>query len=69
MGDGTGEKVKGVAKEALGKVTGDGDLVAEGEQQQAKAQKDQEAERLRAEAAAKQEEAAAHEGEQRRHQD
>ena len=69
MSDGTGEKMKGVAKEAAGKVTGSDDMKHEGEQQQKKAQKDDEASRLEAEAQAKKQEAAGHEGQQRKHQD
>lgn len=64
-----GEKLKGVAKEALGKVTGDDDRVREGEAQQKKAQRDDEADRLAEEAQRKRQQAAGHEGEQRRHQD
>lgn len=64
----TGEKMKGVAKETMGKVTGDDDKVREGESQQKKAQKQDEAERAQAEAERKQQEAAGHEGQQRKHQ-
>jgi hypothetical protein len=39
MADNMGEKMKGVAKETMGKVTGDDDQVREGEAQQKKAQK------------------------------
>jgi uncharacterized protein YjbJ (UPF0337 family) len=69
MADSMGEKVKGVAKETAGKVTGDDDQVREGEAQQKKAQKDDEAERAQAEADRKTMEAAGHEGEQRKHED
>jgi uncharacterized protein YjbJ (UPF0337 family) len=68
MADNTGEKMKGVAKETMGKVTGDDDQVREGEQQQKKAQKGDEAERAQAEADRKTQEAAGHEGEQRKRQ-
>lgn len=69
MADNMGEKMKGVAKESMGKVTGDDDQVREGEAQQKKAQKDDEAERAQAEADRKTQEAAGHEGEQRKRQD
>lgn len=69
MSDSTGEKMKGVAKEAAGKVTGSDEMKHEGEQQQKKAQKDDEASRLEAEAQAKKQQAAGHEGQQRKHQD
>lgn len=65
----TGEKVKGLAKESLGKVTGDEDKIKEGEAQQKKAQKTDEAERLAAEAEQKEAEAAGYKGEQMKHQD
>lgn len=65
----TGEKIKGVAKEAVGKATGDDDRVREGEAQQKKAQKSDEADRLEAEAAQKRNEQAGHKGEQVKHQD
>jgi uncharacterized protein YjbJ (UPF0337 family) len=69
MADNMGEKIKGVAKESMGKVTGDDDQVREGEAQQKKAQKGDEAERAQAEADRKTMEAAGHEGEQRKRQD
>jgi uncharacterized protein YjbJ (UPF0337 family) len=65
----TGEKLKGIAKETFGKVTGDDDAVREGEAQQKKAQKSDEAERLEAEAQQKRNEQAGHKGEQTKHQD
>ncbi len=68
VSDNTGEKIKGVAKEAAGKVTGSDEMKHEGEQQQKKAQKDDEAARLEAEAQAKKQQAAGHEGQQRKHQ-
>jgi uncharacterized protein YjbJ (UPF0337 family) len=68
VSEGTGEKMKGVAKEAAGKVTGSDDMKHEGEQQQKKAQKDDEASRLADEAQRKQQEAAGHEGQQRKHE-
>lgn len=69
MPDSQSEKVKGVAKETVGKVTGKDDVQAEGEQQQKKAQKDEEAQRLEEQAKAKKQEAAGHEGQQRKHED
>jgi uncharacterized protein YjbJ (UPF0337 family) len=69
MADNMGEKMKGVAKETMGKVTGDDDQVREGEAQQKKAQKSDEAERAQAEADRRTQEAAGHEGEQRKRQD
>jgi uncharacterized protein YjbJ (UPF0337 family) len=68
MADNMGEKMKGVAKETMGKVTGDDDQAREGEQQQKKAQKSDEADRAQAEADRKTQEAAGHEGEQRKRQ-
>jgi uncharacterized protein YjbJ (UPF0337 family) len=68
MADSMGEKIKGVAKESMGKVTGDDDQVREGEAQQKKAQKGDEADRAQAEADRKTQEAAGHEGEQRKRQ-
>jgi uncharacterized protein YjbJ (UPF0337 family) len=67
-GDNVGEKIKGVGKGAVGKVTGDSDTVAAGEAQQKKAQKADEAERLEAEAQQKRNEEAGHKGEQTRNQ-
>jgi uncharacterized protein YjbJ (UPF0337 family) len=67
--DGIGEKLKGVAKEATGRVIGDHDLQREGEAQQKKAHDAAEAERLEREAAAKRAEAADHAVEQRSNQD
>ncbi len=61
------ENLKGTAKEAIGKATGSDELAKEGEAQQKKAQKSEEAERLEQEAAEKKVEAAGHAGEQRRH--
>lgn len=66
---GMAEKFKGVAKEAAGKVTGDDELTREGEAQQKKAQKADEAERLEQEAAHKRQQEAGHEGQQRSQQD
>ncbi len=68
-GDNVGDKLKGVAKETVGKVTGSDDKVKEGEAQQKKAQKADEAERLEAEAAQKKREQAGHKGEEVKHQD
>lgn len=64
-----GEKIKGVAKEATGKLTGEKKLQREGEAQQAKAQKRDEAEEAELEAQRKRQEAAGHKGEQIRKQD
>jgi uncharacterized protein YjbJ (UPF0337 family) len=68
VSDGTGEKMKGVAKETVGKVTGSEEMRAAGEQQQKKAQKDEEARRLQEEAETKKREAAGHLGHQRRNE-
>lgn len=62
------EKVKGTAKEVAGKSTGSDELAREGQQQQKKAQKEEEAERLEQKARQKEQEAAGHEGQQRKHQ-
>lgn len=61
-----GDKAKGVAKEAAGKMTGNEDLQREGEAEQKQAQKREEAERLEEEAAHKRRQAAGHKGEQTR---
>ncbi len=66
---GMGEKVAGVAKEAAGKATGQDDLEHEGEAQQKKAQKADEAQRLEDEAEQKRAEQAGHKGDEMRHQD
>lgn len=68
-GDNVGEKIKGVAKEAAGKITGDEDATREGEAQQKKAHKADEAERLENEAEQKRREETGHKGEQVRNQD
>lgn len=68
-GDNVGEKIKGVAKETAGKVTGDDETVREGEAQQKKAQKSDEADRLEAEAEQKRREEAGAKGTQVRNQD
>jgi uncharacterized protein YjbJ (UPF0337 family) len=62
------EKVKGTAKEAVGKTTGSDELAKEGEAQQKKAQKSQEADRLEQEAAQKKQQAAGHAGEEAKRQ-
>jgi uncharacterized protein YjbJ (UPF0337 family) len=62
-----GDKIKGVGKEAMGKVTGDEDTEREGEAQQKKAQKAEEAERLEQEAATKRNQEAGHKGEETKH--
>jgi uncharacterized protein YjbJ (UPF0337 family) len=64
----TGEKLKGVAKETVGDATGNEDMKHEGEAQQKKAQKSDEAERLEQEAAEKRNEAAGQQGEQTKRQ-
>jgi uncharacterized protein YjbJ (UPF0337 family) len=64
----TGEKLKGVAKETVGDAVGNDDMKHEGEAQQKKAQKSDEAERLEEQAAEKRNEAAGHKGDQSRHQ-
>jgi uncharacterized protein YjbJ (UPF0337 family) len=56
-GENIGDKVKGLAKEAVGKIAGE-DMEREGEAQQKKAQKADEAERAEEEAAAKRQEQA-----------
>ena len=63
-----GEKAKGIAKEAFGKATDDENTKKEGEAQQAKAQKKDEAEEAELEAARKRNEAAGHKGEQLRNE-
>lgn len=67
--DGMGEKMKGTAKEAMGKMTGDESKEREGEHQQMKAQKSQEADRAEEEAAAKRRDEASHEDQQRTHEE
>jgi uncharacterized protein YjbJ (UPF0337 family) len=62
---GTGEKLKGAAKEAYGDVTGQEDKEREGEQQQKKAQKAEEARRAEDEADRKRSEASGHKGEEK----
>jgi uncharacterized protein YjbJ (UPF0337 family) len=64
-----GDKAKGVAKEAMGKLTDDEKRKKEGEAQQAKAQKRDEAEEAELEAQRKRQEAAGHKGTEARHQD
>lgn len=59
-GDETIEKVKGVAKEVVGKATGSDEMAQEGQAQQRKAQKQEEAERLEREAQRKKQQAAGH---------
>ena len=67
--DNTFEKIKGTAKEAAGKLAGKDDTVAEGEQQQKKAQKDEEAKRLEDEAQRRRAESAGHKAQERRESD
>jgi|GEM_PF-6651092 len=66
---GMGEKLKGTAKEAAGKVMGDEETEREGEAQQKRAQKAEEAERHEEEAERKRAEEAGHKGQQARHED
>jgi uncharacterized protein YjbJ (UPF0337 family) len=68
MSEGVPEKLKGIAKEAAGRVAADDELERAGKAQQAKAQRAEEAERLEQEAAEKRSQAAQHEREQRRRQ-
>ena len=67
MTDSMGDKLKGVGKEAMGKVTGNEDTEREGEAQQKKAQKADEAERLEEEAEHKRRQEAGHKGEETKH--
>jgi uncharacterized protein YjbJ (UPF0337 family) len=64
----TGEKLKGVAKETMGDAVGNEEMKHEGEAQQKKAQKSDEAERLEEQAAQKRNEAAGHKGEESKRQ-
>jgi len=66
-GDSMGDKIKGVAKEAGGKITGDDSMEREGEAQQKKAQKQDEAERLEDAAAEKKAAARDEKVEEKRH--
>lgn len=68
MSEQMGEKLKGLAKEVAGEATGSEELEREGEEQQKKAHKTEEAEDLEREATRKRVEAARHEGAQRAHQ-
>lgn len=63
------EKAKGLAKEAVGKLSGDERRTREGEAQQAKAQKRDEAEEAELQAQQKRQQAAGHKGEEARHQE
>jgi uncharacterized protein YjbJ (UPF0337 family) len=62
------EDVKGKAKEAVGAVTGNDDLEAEGEAQQRKAEAERDVAKKEAEADKARATAEAHEAEQRAHQ-
>lgn len=62
-GDNFIDKAKGIAKEAVGKVSGKRDVERAGEEEQKEAHKSEEAERLEAEAQQKRNEAAGHQGE------
>jgi uncharacterized protein YjbJ (UPF0337 family) len=64
----TGDKLKGVAKETMGDAVGNEEMKHEGEAQQKKAQKSDEAERLEEQAAQKRNEAAGHKGEESKRQ-
>jgi uncharacterized protein YjbJ (UPF0337 family) len=66
---GMGEKIKGTAKEAAGKLMGDEDTEREGEAQQKRAQKSDEAARHEEEAERKRAEQAGYKGEQVRRED
>lgn len=66
---GMGEKIKGTAKEAVGKMTGDEEKEREGEAQQKRAQKADEASRLEDEADHKRAQEAGYKGEQVRRED
>ena len=63
------EDVKGKAKEAAGTVLGKGDLIAEGEAQQEKADAQKDVAKHEAQAEASRAEAEAKEAEQKRYQD
>lgn len=65
---GLGEKLKGLSKETAGKTVGDEELEREGEAQQKKAQKADEADRLEEAAERKRAEQAGHKGEETRRQ-
>jgi uncharacterized protein YjbJ (UPF0337 family) len=69
VSDSMGDKLKGVAKETAGKVTGDDSKVREGEEEQKRAQKADEADRLEEQAEQKRAQEAGHKGEQMKHQD
>lgn len=69
MTDHETEDLKGTAKELAGKLVGDDDTVKEGQAQQERAEKAEEAKRLEAEAQQKRQEAAGHKGEQVRRED
>lgn len=62
------EKAKGVAKEVAGKATGSDELAREGQAQQRKEHKREEADEAREEARQKEKEAQAAEEEERKHQ-
>jgi uncharacterized protein YjbJ (UPF0337 family) len=62
------EKAKGTAKEVAGKATGSDEMAKEGQAQQKKGMKEEEAQEAQAEANAKAQQAAGYEGEQRKHQ-
>lgn len=66
---GMGEKIKGTVKETAGKVTGNEDTEREGEAQQKRAQKSDEASRHEEEAERKRAEQAGHKGDQVRRED
>ena len=66
---GMGEKIKGTVKEATGKATGNEDTEREGEAQQKRAQKSDEAARHEEEAEQKRAEQAGHKGDQMSRED
>ncbi len=62
------EKAKGTAKEVAGKATGSDEMAREGEQQQQKAEKREEAQDLQAEAQQAEKQAAGHKSAEKKHQ-
>lgn len=62
------EKAKGTAKEVAGKAVGSDELAKEGQSQQKKEHKKDEAEQLQQEAAQKKQEAAGHAAQEQKHQ-
>jgi uncharacterized protein YjbJ (UPF0337 family) len=62
------EKAKGTAKEVAGKATGSDEMAKEGQAQQKKAHKQEEADRLAEKAEHKRRQAAGHAADEKRHQ-